>query len=474
MTNYLYRADGTKVKKLFGDIETNYLDGFQYKSTKPSEASSGGGLVVIDPNEVAVMKLRIIPTSEGYFDVLTNQYIYNYKDHLGNVRLSYSDSNKDGIIQPRQYFSQQCDEPWNPFFPPNCISIWKPGEIVEVNNYYPFGLMHNYTATTQNAYQYKYNAKELQETGMYDYGARMYMPDIGRWGVVDPMAEVMRRYSPYNYAFDNPVNFIDPDGNAPYNPKDFYGSNSAFNDDFDPNTTIYGNGSFGGYKYYEMGFMYDGAGGNGADTYKGQEAYNVLQNFLNGGESSLSPWMQNYLNGNDFTDCCPGENDLLKGVVNGALGTLEDSFGLVGLGIKMIGGKEDLIPRLSTKDKTAELTGILLFAAMEPTPGGEISAGGKALKLKLTKYEKLADAFGTRSYIKEFSKTSPIQTRILFNDLTQGGVKKIINTPKGKIINATMPDGTIIQLRNFSTKSGNANHSTIQFIGSQNKWKFNY
>jgi len=312
VTNYVYRADGVKVKKLFGDIETNYLDGFQYKSTKPSEASSGGGLVVIDPNEVAVMKLRIIPTSDGYFDVLTNQYIYNYTDHLGNVRLSYSDSNKDGIIQPRQYFSQQCDEPWNPFFPPNCISIWKPGEIVEVNNYYPFGLMHNYTATTQNAYQYKYNGKELQETGMYDYGARMYMPEIGRWGVVDPMAEVMRRYSPYNYAFDNPVNFIDPDGNAPYNPKDFYGSNSAFNDDFDPNTTIYGNGSFGGYKYYEMGFMYDGAGGNGADTYKGQEAYDVLQNFLNPASSgnSLSPWMQNYIDGNDFTDvgakdCCP-------------------------------------------------------------------------------------------------------------------------------------------------------------------------
>ncbi|KPH14114.1 RHS repeat-associated core domain-containing protein [Chryseobacterium sp. ERMR1:04] len=87
-------------------------------------------------------------------------------------------------------------------------------EVLDTNNYYAFGMNHiGGIKSLLGEYQnYKYNGKELQETGMYDYGARMYMADIARWGVVDELAEKSRRFSTYTYALDNPIMFVDPDG----------------------------------------------------------------------------------------------------------------------------------------------------------------------------------------------------------------------------------------------------------------------
>lgn len=92
-----------------------------------------------------------------------------------------------------------------------------------MDDYYPFGLTFNsYQRENSVANQYLYNGKEKQdELGLdwLDYGARMYMPEIGRWGVVDALTEKYVRFSPYNYAVDNPVNLIDQGGFEPIKPQ---------------------------------------------------------------------------------------------------------------------------------------------------------------------------------------------------------------------------------------------------------------
>ncbi|MFT5875291.1 MAG: RHS repeat-associated protein [Clostridium sp.] len=68
------------------------------------------------------------------------------------------------------------------------------------------------------AEKFAFGGKEYgEELGLdwYDVSARNYDPALGRWMNIDPLAEQMRRHSPYNYAFDNPVYFIDADGMAP-------------------------------------------------------------------------------------------------------------------------------------------------------------------------------------------------------------------------------------------------------------------
>lgn len=102
--------------------ETEYLDGFVYTTPysmiiqealtedddATREAASAGQEEAIGMEERAVdpgnptqyiVNLSFFPTAEGFYDYEKLKYIYQYKDHLGNVRLSYSKDPVTGTIK---------------------------------------------------------------------------------------------------------------------------------------------------------------------------------------------------------------------------------------------------------------------------------------------------------------------------------------------------------------------------------------
>jgi RHS repeat-associated protein len=191
----VYDASGNKLRKIVKQgatvqYEQDYSGGIEYRKTPAA----------------GTFRIEAIYHEEGrYFNLNVDasntpswRKEYALRDHLGNTRLLFADKDGDGMVE--------------------VTSNAATNEIIQENHYYPFGLSYGGSHWMNDAARdngYKYNGKELNEDwglGWYDYGARWYMPDLGRWGAVDPLAEEAPDWTPYRYGFNSPINYTDPDG----------------------------------------------------------------------------------------------------------------------------------------------------------------------------------------------------------------------------------------------------------------------
>jgi len=164
IATYTYDADGNKLRNTGSDGTWDYDDGIVYN------------------NNV----IKFIQTDEGRATLQAGAFTYQYDltDHLGNVRYTFDKDPTTGVARRLQE-----------------------------DEYYSFGLrspFYNFSNNNRNLY----NEKELQTdlTNQYDFDARFYDPVIARWTTADPLSDNYEMFSPYSFAFNSPLNFIDPDG----------------------------------------------------------------------------------------------------------------------------------------------------------------------------------------------------------------------------------------------------------------------
>jgi len=99
----------------------------------------------------------------------------------------------------------------------NADSVW--ATIVSSSDYYPFGLEMKGRTLNDSIYRYGFNAKEKDDvfgsSTDYDYGFRIYSPEIAKFLSVDPLTKKYPYYSPYQFAGDTPIMAQDIDGLEP-------------------------------------------------------------------------------------------------------------------------------------------------------------------------------------------------------------------------------------------------------------------
>jgi RHS repeat-associated protein len=181
-----YDAMGKKLKETIGSNVTDYSGNKIYKNGALYQIAHGEGRII------------------------SGEYEYHIKDHLGNLRVAFRDSL--GVAKITQANSFGC---WGEDLP-----------------------TLSYQKSSWNKDFFKFTGKEeLQGTGYIDFGARLYDNLVPRFISIDPLSELSKRFSPFVYGNNNPLRFIDPDGMQAQSVQDFNGRWHTVGDD--DKTTVY-------------------------------------------------------------------------------------------------------------------------------------------------------------------------------------------------------------------------------------------
>ncbi|WP_298507390.1 DUF6443 domain-containing protein [uncultured Kordia sp.] len=191
---YFYDAAGIKQQKIVNDQsnesqqDTYYAGNYIYKKSNAQTAAA----------------LTFFNSEEGYIEpqfdpnkptkITGFNYTYQYKDHLGNIRLSYEDIDGNGVIKADT-------------------------EIKEENHYYPFGLKHKgyNNQITGRDHQYEFAGEELEEDlgkNTVAYQWRDYDPAIARFNKIDRFSEKYTDLTPYHFSANSPLYFKEIKGDS--------------------------------------------------------------------------------------------------------------------------------------------------------------------------------------------------------------------------------------------------------------------
>lgn len=192
---YTYSADGTKLRSTYKKAE------FRVYPYNPNVSSTSLNVGTVGMAKTIAKRLK----TKYYY---CSNLVYD-NDNISAILFDggYASVDDDNGIVMHFYVKDHLGS--------NRLVVDGNGNIEEVNHYYPFGaLMGDRCGVSRN--NYKYIGKELDTMygwNMQDHEARWYDPVVGRWMVTDPLQEKYASVSSYCYAINNPIKYIDFDGN---------------------------------------------------------------------------------------------------------------------------------------------------------------------------------------------------------------------------------------------------------------------